>query len=77
MGVYLSEPKTDKHSATGSKGGMEFQSAEMQGISFLNQAGEKPWKMQLFINLMLEMEIPYLLCLMDMEVCQHLSRSLG
>ena len=32
MGVYLSEPKTDKNGASGSKGGMEFYSAEMQGI---------------------------------------------
>ena len=68
MGVYLSEPKTDKNWITGSKPGMEFHSTEMQGSFILNQDGEKPWKMQLSMIWILGMVILCLLSLMAMEV---------
>ena len=75
MGVYLSEPKTDKNVITGSKNGMEFTSVEMQGIIILNQAGEKPWRTQPFMIWISEMAILCLLYSMATEVPPPLSRS--
>ena len=49
MGVYLSEPNTEKKINEGMKNGITFCVAEMQGkISFI-QAGEKTCKMQPFM----------------------------
>jgi len=49
---------------------MDFICAEMQGILYFRQAGEKPWKMQPFIKLILTIII-IIHCLLystDMEV---------
>lgn len=46
MGVYLSEPNTQKEIKEGSGTGLVFCKAEMQGTHFTIQAGEEIWKMQ-------------------------------
>lgn len=68
MGVYLSEPNTNKHLKEGKKDAMAFVSGEMQGIIIVIEAGEKVWRMLPSMNWILGMEIVYLLFLMGMEV---------
>lgn len=68
MGVYLSEPNTNKHLKEGKKDAMAFVSGEMQGIIIFIEAGGKVWKMLPYINWILEMGIVCLLFLMVMEV---------
>ena len=68
MGVYLSEPNTEKEIKEGKGSGVVYCKAEMQGICCSRQVGGSPWKMPLFMKLTLEMEIVSLGSLTDMEV---------
>lgn len=70
MGVYLSEPATEKHVQEGMGNGMSFCFAEMQGIclSFIKKDGERTCRMQPFTILTSVMEIACLPSLMGMEV---------
>ncbi len=45
MGVYLSEPITEKKVKEGSGKGFTFCMAEMQGKAYMTQDGEKTWRM--------------------------------
>lgn len=78
MGVYLSQPNTQKNTVRGKSGKMAFVSVEMQGIVDEMKVGEKTWRMLQYMKLISEMEMPYSLCLMDMEVlvveCRFLSQ---
>lgn len=50
MGVYLSQPYTEKSIKEGTGNGLIYCKAEMQGILWVNQVGEGPWKTLLSMN---------------------------
>ena len=77
MGVYLSEPETRKTTVCDSKGNLQFCCSEMQGNSFLIQAGVRAWRMLPSTYLILGMATPFSQSLMAMEVQSFLFRQLS
>lgn len=77
MGVYLSEPITEKTVKEGTGKGFTFCMAEMQGKQPLIKVGEKIWKMPPSMKLNLETVTPFSLSLTGMEVLPDPYRTLS
>jgi hypothetical protein len=69
MGVYLSEPVTEKTTKVGgNRKDLSYVSCEMQGKPSIIKVGENLWRMLPSMKLILEMVTLFSLCLMVMEV---------